>query len=311
VIYTSDGNISDKTVTAADTVIIYNGSGGNTTVQLDADTTADIIRLGHSVGDGTLSITTANTLTANTVEVGHPSTTSSFTGYVNQSAGAVNATSVKIGTASMAGVYNLSGGSLTAANGTVVVGGTGASGTLNLTGGSMTITRPSPNNTMSLDINSTGLVDISGGIHNIGGRLHNSGILRVTGDAATINIHQTDANFTGDLDFIFDADGVSTIYADSWVGFGFAQLNVDLSNYQGGEGVFTLVDAAYLNVNVGGGIFGAGDITVTGLDAALDWSIAQDTSTGTVVLNVIPEPATIGLLAFAGSGVLFLRRLMM
>lgn len=306
--YLTDGNLSDKTLNAGDDVAIY-ANPGTTTVQMDIDTPAlNIVRLGHWPGSGTLTMATANTLTAVSVEVGHTSASpGGTTGTLNQSAGTVNSADIKIGLGVVNGVYNLGGsGILTAASGVVQVG---ANGTMNVSGGAMTITRPAPNNTTALSVYSGGLLEISGGEHSIGGRINNNGTLRVSGDGATIGIHQINAS-SGDFEFIFDADGVSTLASDSWVDFSGASLIVDGSSYTGGNTSFDLVTTG--DRLLGG--FDAGNITVTGFGVeGVEYTLTQDVSStpgtqGTITLTVIPEPGTLGLIASFGSSLLVIRR---
>lgn len=88
-------------------------------------------------------------------------------------------------------------------------------GTVNLTGGAFTLPQTSTNNNGVeaagiLNIASGGTLNISGGTHVFNERSSISGTFRVSGSAATINMHQmgsTGATF----DFIFDSGGVSTI----------------------------------------------------------------------------------------------------
>lgn len=304
--YLSDANWSSKSPAAGDNVVIY-ANPGTTTVTLDVDTAAlGTVRLAHWPGSGTLTMGTANTLTAAAVEVGHASATpGGTTGTLNQSAGTVNSANVKVGTGLVNGVYNLSGsGALTTTEGLVTVGG---NGTMNVSGGAMTITRPAPNNSGALNINVGGLLEISGGTHSIGGRIYNNGTVRIDGDGAMLNIHQINAS-SGDFEFIFDSDGVSILASDSWVDFSGSDLVVNGSSYTGGNASFDLV-------TTGDRLLGGFDnINVTGFGVeGVDYTLTQDVSStpgtqGTVTLNVIPEPATLGLLAAFGGSILFIRR---
>lgn len=198
---------------------IYHTSGGTVTVELDQNTSANIFRIGHHPGNGTLSVTTPGaTLTANSIEVGHTSAAAGYTGRVTQTTGTVSSADVKIGTGNVNGVYDLGGGALTASEGQVTVG---ANGTLDITDGALTITRATSSAT-SMAIFQGGLVDISGGTHSIGGRIYNSGTFRISGDEHTgqvVNIHQNaeSGTSTAAWEFIFDETGVSTLASTSWV----------------------------------------------------------------------------------------------
>ena len=79
--------------------------------------------------------------------------------------------------------------------------------------------------------------------------------------------------------------------------------------YAGGAGDFVLVNAGNSLLNGG---FGAGEISVDGFgEEGVGWNLTQDFVANTVTLTVIPEPATLGLVAAFGGGILFIRRLML
>ncbi|WP_372795799.1 PEP-CTERM sorting domain-containing protein [Pontiella sp.] len=136
------------------------------------------------------------------------------------------------------------------------------------------------------------------------------GLFKVVGDNVTISagnqstdtMTMTDA---GELEFVLGATGASafTVAGDFTVDSVNSQLTVDGSGYTGGEADITLVNAATMT-----GTFAAGKYNVTGMGVeGTDWTLTQGTN-GDLVLNVIPEPATLGLIAAFGGGLLFIRR---
>jgi hypothetical protein len=152
---------------------------------------------------------------------------------------------------------------------------------------------------------------ISGGSFGTAGELDigSAGVLSVIGSSATVSV----GNGAGDnlvltsgagLSFTLDGAGVSTLtVVDGLTVDAVSLLTVDGTGYTGGFGNITLVNAASMT-----GSFASGNYTVTGLgDEGTDWSLTQGTN-GDVVLNVIPEPATLGLIASFGGGILFIRR---
>ena len=83
---------------------------------------------------------------------------------------------------------------------------------LNLTGGSLTVADGN-SNTSSIAIAANAVLNISGGTHNLYGRMSVSepGTIRVTGDDATINLRQVAGFNSGSYEFIFDDTGVSSL----------------------------------------------------------------------------------------------------
>ena len=70
-----------------------------------------------------------------------------------------------------------------------------------------------------------------------------------------------------------------------------------------------LVDAGNTLLNGG---FNASKISVSGFgDEGVDWNLTQDFDANTITFTVIPEPATLGLVAAFGGGILFFRRRLM
>jgi len=143
------------------------------------------------------------------------------------------------------------------------------------------------------------VLNFVGGTHDFGNRLivdngGGGGTIRVTGNDATIAMGQTTRMLDATFDFIFDADGVSTLAFESYIQGGTKPglVNVDGSAYTGGSGEFTLLTANGLTAEIT-------NTTVSGF-SALDYTtvLTQDTVANRVYLTVtaVPEPETFALL---------------
>lgn len=183
----------------------------------------------------------------------------------------------------------------------------------------MTQTSPS-NNATHFFLNNGSLLNFSGGVHTINERIETAGAtstIRITGSAATISVHQQSA-FNANMDFVFDAAGISTFDSDSRLGFGSSTITIDASAYTGPTASFVLVDTELFGgtyANNGGGFGTIGTITApTGFTATYDQSKFDgepvDGFTGqiTLTLTAIPEPSSAGLLGIALAGLLLRRR---
>ncbi len=134
--------------------------------------------------------------------------------------------------------------------------------TLNLTGGSVTVpVQTANNNSTKIELNDGSLLNISGGVHTLNERIATYGTkstIRINGSEATVNVHQQ-STFTATIEFVFDADGVSTFDSDSRLGLGGSDLTVDARSYAGPSRTFDLVDVDWLDASSGFG--GTIDIT--------------------------------------------------
>ncbi len=147
------------------------------------------------------------------------------------------------------------------------------------------------------------------------GRLNlNGGALAVSGDfdmdnsadPSRLSINGSAGSFSADnflgassaatLDFIADASGFTTLTMADSIDITGATLNIDLSAYSGSLGV-TLMDGSSL-----AGTFGSVNI----IGGSGSESIVYDTANGD--LKLVPEPATIGLVGLAGTGLIILRK---
>lgn len=125
------------------------------------------------------------------------------------------------------------------------------------------------------------------------------------GDEADIDIQIV--NKTGEADYVFefDADGVSTVTSSSYQSFGDATLTIDLSSYEGGEGEFVLFESANLVTEFAEGAIDLSLLVGTEYEGSY---ITQSSDLDTVVLNVVPEPATLGLLGLGAGALMIMRR---
>ncbi|MBT3194817.1 MAG: hypothetical protein HN341_19900 [Verrucomicrobia bacterium] len=196
-------------------------------------------------------------------------------GLMNQSGGDVTVSNLYVGSdaVSNSAQYNLSGGTLTATSVTVR-----ASGELRLTGGSLVKT-PLIHNGDNLHIDPGGLLEISGGVHDLYGRIYNYGTVRVIGNAATIDLHQLPSG-SGTYAFVLDADGVSTLDYDSWVATTNLTIDVDGSSYTGSDANIILMDAA-------GGLLNTSTlVNVSGFDDEYIATVVQDMDLDEVRLTI-------------------------
>ncbi len=177
------------------------------------------------------------------------------------------------GAASAVGVVNQTGGTLTQANSSLIIGTTtSGAGSYNLSGGTYSLGADAI-------INQQGTFSLQG----------NSAVFSVGGNLTLSS--------SGKLAFVLGTNGVNTISVGSafTVDAVDSQLVIDGSAYTGGEASITLVNAASMT-----GSFASGKYTVTGLGVEnTGWNLSQGTN-GDLVLNVISKPATVGMLELGG-----------
>ena len=178
-----DWNFSDQTTAAGDNIYIIGGAN----VVLDQDTPSlGTVFLSHNSGNGTLTMSSAYSMTANAIYAGHLTQGSGKLGTVNQSAGSVSVTTLSVGAGTGSGEYNMSGGTLTGSSGAMTIGSKGA---FNMSGG--TLTSGSATTTAKrFAVASGGSFDISGGTFTDVGRIDVDGTFRIAGNDAAVNLHQ-------------------------------------------------------------------------------------------------------------------------
>ena len=165
--------------------------------------------------------------------------------------------------------FNLKGGGFTATNFTQIGAGTG-------------------NMEVNVSAGAFNLADT-----NVGMTSGGTASLNVIGVAATLQLGRTNFGSGGTLSFEFGADGVSSVNMKNLNAAG-ATLLVDLTDYTGAAGTFTIVDANSDDVGYG---FSSAFSTVTITEGAyVGSSISQNLGTHEIVLTVIPEPGSIALL---------------
>jgi hypothetical protein len=156
----------------------------------------------------------------------------------------------------------------------------------------------------------TSVFNISGGSLTVASLLVGSSAVAtfaVDGDAGSVSALGDVAAYANAIfSFALGGTGISSIDSTGalLISDG-ASLVIDGSGYTGGEADFTLFSFASHS-----GSFASGDITVTGLGVeGTDWTLTQGADS--IALNVIPEPATLGLITCFGLGMLIVRRAFM
>lgn len=187
---------------------------------------------------------------------------------------------------------------------------------LNLTGGSLTVADGN-SNTSSIAIAANAVLNISGGTHNLYGRMSVSepGTIRVTGDDATINLRQVAGFNSGSYEFIFDDTGVSSLDYYSYLNPNSNNLYVDVSAYMDAySGPYVVGGTRFDLINTGtllGNTFQASNITLVGLgeegNTNYGYILNQD-ATDVYLTVFVPEPSSTALLGLGLSSMLLRRR---
>lgn len=246
---------------------------------------------------------------------------------VNQSGGTVN-TTLDVGAG---GNYNLTGGTLNSAtaadvtiDGTLTIDGgmlyqdlNSASDTVEITGSGELVLLDgllqTENGAATSVVNLEAQLTILGGELDLSGQTRAYSNIKVVGDEAVINIDRLGANRTAaSFTFELGENGVSTIessggYQTFANGDAGASLLIDGANYVHAGGTFTnlLFDSGNLVT-----MFDVDNVTITNFADGLTVNFFQDDSYGAdwVGIEIIPEPAAVGLIVIFGGGMLFAKR---
>ena len=309
--------LNDNAVhSGGDDANIADSPGGVGTVNLNNNSTlniADRFNLGFN-GTGTLNVADSSTLNVQNLSTAN----GVGTGVINQTGGTINSnTWVAIGQGgdpNASGTYNHSGGTLNtglmSTTENLVIGENGA-GTYNASG-----TAVINNNVGTL----------------VGRNATGDGLLEITGSTVTfstgdldigLNSNGADVGANGEISWIADAGGVSTIFSDDNTTFGAnSDLSVDLtadsafSTFTTTSNAGGLVDIAVLvdNVNSVTGTFAGlaegAAVSIGGGQTAFITYVGGDGND--IILQTfiqpIPEPASATILVLAGMGMMFRRR---
>lgn len=294
--------------------ILYVGRSGVGTIEQTGGTltSGSTLMVGrYTSGDGTINLSAGAINAGADLIVGHDGT-----GVIEQSGGDLTVTTVvRLGNLDTGdGTVNLSGGSFTV-NGSALYVGYGAgggAGVFNQMGGAVDVTQLR----LAEGTDTTGLYSISGGSllidTYIKGGSSGAGTFEVSGSGAT-RIEMASATFYKDTFRVkLDADGATLVEA---IGGATSGINLQLGFFE----VDTLVDfdgvvgETYDIMWTAGG-FNTTDMTFTDLsgDAEFDWGIVSGQNDGVdgeyLQLTVIPEPATLGLVASLGAAMFLIRR---
>jgi hypothetical protein len=264
------------------------------TMNVDTDSTIGSIQVGRDNGSGTATLnvnTAGKTLTVTGVSTVGRTVNG---GTIDVTAGTMVVGNVTI---NANGLIDINGGTVTVDNSSFK--GLNGTGLIKLQAGTFSSSSLSAANSLGISTD----VEISGGTLNMGQTYFGEKVT-VKGDGASITVgalNSQETGINGEYIFNLDSDGISTIASSSYISLLGSTIAVDGSAYAGGVGTFTLFSSGNL-VNMADSYD-----NVTGFTGGLSGSISQEGNN--IVLTVIPEPATLGLIAAFGGGMLFIRRL--
>lgn len=219
------------------------------------------------------------------------------------------------------GIFNMNGGTFNAGSDDFHVGRSG-DGTLYMTGGTFTAAKI----LIARWTDQQGLIDQSGGVMNLDA-------LDLSSSGGTYTISGGSLDVQGNIwsaggMFVVDGSGATSIDADNVLFWddtfrvlldenGSTRVDVadvaEITKLEVGTlaGFNGTVGSTYDIMWSGTGFQNSGgDIVLTDLDSEeFGWSIVSDGGTGEILqLTVIPEPATLGMVAFLGGAMLWIRR---
>ena len=172
-------------------------------------------------------------------------------------------------------------------------------GVVNLSGGSLTakgfgVNVNSAADVAQLNISGSGNFDLNGHFGTGAGFNGAENRVTITGSNATIDIsNSATIGAHASLEFTLDAGGASTFVANTFTANAAADLVIDFGAYAysgSGTDKITIVNANNLNA-----AFDVANISYRN-DGGLDYELIQDTGSGDIYLNVVPEPASWALL---------------
>jgi hypothetical protein len=213
------------------------------------------------------------------------------------------------GTAARQSTLNISGGSLRVGGLFDTRNEPAGKSTINVTGGELRAGRFRLGGHNELYVGGTGFINQLDGRFDFSDSAGPGGVLTVDGSNATIRLNRNtnepafDAYAGGTINFIADSGGFSVIQLTSGDELNALRirdgvtLNVDAS--AAGVGVYDLF--AYSSVS---GAFSTENLTfASGFSGSLIYG------SNALQLQVVPEPSSLALLAFAGGGLVFRRRI--
>ena len=259
--------------TAGDYVLLNAGK----TVTVDTNAFVNIMVAPNATSDGIVEFVAGGELTANGFHVGNA--TQAGNGTVNHFDGVLTTTSLSLRpTGTKTGVYNLLGGTVSAAHLEVGIAASSATGTSTFvqTGGLLT----SPD--ITIGGSGAGTAEISGGSFNATGTLdiNTNGQLKTVGSSFDVTVASLDTAPGSTLAFKLDALGIDTIQVGGNADLADSSITVDGSSYWGGATNSVLLEAGSL-------VSMAGSVSISGLANA---SVSQEGDR--VVLSVVESKTT-------------------
>jgi hypothetical protein len=174
----------------------------------------------------------------------------------------------------------------------------------------------SVNNLLGMGVNgqANGSITVAGGTLNVAnGLILDQGTFTVDGSDSSITLAknvaaaQLDIRANATVRFLFDSQGISTIGFDEKTLelYDGASIVVDGSLFSGDAGLYTLLDCGAFAAT---GTNRFSNVSISGFDAYEGAELQYNDLDGTVSLNVIPEPATLGMLGVSAGLLLLIRR---
>ncbi|MDF7808116.1 hypothetical protein P4E94_11750 [Pontiellaceae bacterium B12219] len=231
---------------------------GGKVLSVDTNAYADWIKLPNASSDATLELNLpGQTLTVGRLHVAN--NTQAGNGTVNQASGSVIADTLSLRPSGIkSGVYNLSGGLVSATGLEIGNSAAGATGTAAFVQSGGIVTSP------DITIGGTGqsTYSISGGTLDVSGALDvvTNGRLNIVGSAPVISVDSMNIQSGSALIFNLDESGITTMQIDGNLDLAHASVLVNGSSYWGPAADFILMEAGMLT-----GAPDFGKISISGL----------------------------------------------